>query len=78
MTIDYITLLKLFLFHYDFISLDLTDMMHPWELFLEYYDMKNGARLAKNPSRMLSRAFNLEDLASAGDESRTRMYVLFC
>nr|CAB3265831.1 RUN domain-containing protein 1-like [Phallusia mammillata] len=48
------------------------ESMHPWELFLEYYEIKNGSELAKAPSRMLTRAFNLEDLVAAGDEKRSR------
>jgi len=46
--------------------------MHPWELFLEYYELKHGQELARHPSRMLSRAFNLEDLVSSGDDTKTQ------
>ncbi|XP_076822169.1 RUN domain-containing protein 1-like isoform X2 [Clavelina lepadiformis] len=45
--------------------------MHPWEVFLEYYELKNGQELAKNPSRMLSRSFNLSDLVSPGQGEKS-------
>lgn len=40
--------------------------LHPWELFIEYYEAKKGADLAKAPSRMLTRSFDLEPLVSGG------------
>lgn len=43
-----------------------TTPLHPWELFIEYYETKKGADLAKAPSRMLTRSFDLEPLVSAG------------
>uniref|UniRef100_H2ZER2 RUN domain-containing protein n=1 Tax=Ciona savignyi TaxID=51511 RepID=H2ZER2_CIOSA len=47
--------------------------MHPWELFLEYYELKNGPELARSPSRMLTRSFNLDDLVANGDTSRSKI-----
>uniref|UniRef100_F6RU88 RUN domain-containing protein n=1 Tax=Ciona intestinalis TaxID=7719 RepID=F6RU88_CIOIN len=47
--------------------------MHPWELFLEYYEVKNGPEFARSPSRMLSRSFNLDDLVASGDTSRSKI-----
>ncbi|XP_078489505.1 RUN domain-containing protein 1 [Ciona intestinalis] len=47
--------------------------MHPWELFLEYYEIKNGPEFARSPSRMLSRSFNLDDLVASGDTSRSKI-----
>lgn len=43
-----------------------TTPLHPWELFIEYYEAKKGADLAKAPSRMLTRSFDLEPLVCAG------------
>ncbi|NXM74484.1 RUND1 protein, partial [Serilophus lunatus] len=33
--------------------------MHPWELFLEYYNAKNGPAFVESPARKLSQAFAL-------------------
>jgi len=35
--------------------------MHIWEFLVEYYKSKNGASFSRLPSRMLSKAFNLEE-----------------
>ncbi|XP_075999304.1 RUN domain-containing protein 1 isoform X2 [Genypterus blacodes] len=33
--------------------------MHPWELFVEYYDSKNGKAFVESPARQLSQSFSL-------------------
>ncbi|NXY92563.1 RUND1 protein, partial [Alcedo cyanopectus] len=33
--------------------------MHPWELFVKYYDAKNGRAFVESPARKLSQAFSL-------------------
>lgn len=38
-----------------------TDDMHIWEFLVEYYKSKSGASFSRLPSRMLSKAFNLEE-----------------
>nr|XP_039250836.1 RUN domain-containing protein 1-like [Styela clava] len=47
-----------------------TTPLHPWELFIEYYEAKKGADLARAPSRMLTRSFDLEPLVSSGGVHR--------
>ncbi|XP_044728164.1 RUN domain-containing protein 1 [Chrysoperla carnea] len=34
--------------------------MHPWQLILQYYELKNGQRYNTTPARKLSQSFNLE------------------
>jgi len=34
--------------------------MHPWELILKFYEMKNGDQFNSTPARKLSQSFNLE------------------
>lgn len=45
--------------------------IHPWELFMEYYEIKNGEKLAKSPSRMLTRSFGLDDLVAKEHGTRS-------
>ncbi|XP_077387683.1 RUN domain-containing protein 1 [Festucalex cinctus] len=33
--------------------------MHPWELFVKYYHLKNGKAFAESPARQLSQSFSL-------------------
>jgi len=37
-----------------------TKMMHAWDIFLKYYDMKHGKEYNETPARKLSDAFSLE------------------
>lgn len=36
-----------------------TANMHPWELFVKYYNTKNGRAFAESPARQLSQSFGL-------------------
>lgn len=45
-----------------------TKPLHPWELCMEYYGLKNGAQVARSPSRMLTRSFGLDNLVSSGSD----------
>ncbi|XP_066248652.1 RUN domain-containing protein 1 isoform X1 [Euwallacea similis] len=43
-------------------------MIHPWELILDYYRLKNGENYNSTPARKLSQSFNL-DIAGASPNS---------
>lgn len=37
-----------------------TQMMHAWDLFLKYYEMKHGREYNDSPARKLSQSFHLD------------------
>lgn len=51
-------------------SLAEIEQPHPWELFLKYYDMKNGDQFNSTPARKLSQSFNLDICGSGAASSK--------
>lgn len=41
------------------------NLMHPWELIMDYYHLKNGEKYNETPARKLSQSFNLDIVGSA-------------
>ncbi|XP_059142170.1 RUN domain-containing protein 1-like [Physella acuta] len=41
-------------------SAQMTRMLHAWDLFLKYYEMKNGREYNESPARKLSQSFHLD------------------
>lgn len=41
------------------------NLVHPWELILDYYHLKNGEKYNETPARKLSQSFNLDIVGSA-------------
>lgn len=50
--------------------------MHAWELFLEYYHIKNGDEFNETPARMLSQSFNLDITDGASSVTSNKQSLL--
>ncbi|XP_070565440.1 LOW QUALITY PROTEIN: RUN domain-containing protein 1-like [Ptychodera flava] len=46
-------------------SSQVSTSVHPWQMFIDYYEMKNGRRYTSSPARKLSQSFKLDIIGGA-------------